>query len=391
MDNNICTDPVTCADALAEHYEKLATPSNPGGYDDEFLAQVKTDITIMLQLMPKSEMKLAPDAITKAINRLNTGKAPDISGIKAEYLKAASSELNSALTDIFSRIYKDGMIPTNMKSGFKVSIPKKNKDPLIPTNHRGITITSTVGKTFEHCVALDIEDSDLLPQHGLQYGFTKGRAPNKASLGLTEVHAEAGELGLSALIGTIDAQKAFDVVSHDILLHKLHNKLPPELWQLIRSLHTDCKEVIRWQGESSKEYEVKQGIRQGGILSTILYKQFIDDLLYNMERMDLGFHIGTSYMGAPTCCDDILLVAYNGEELQAMLNCCNDYANRHRYSINPSKSTITTCSSRKALQSQTVTSWHLGDTSIPITSSYTHLGMESTSNRHKPDIKDRIQ
>ncbi len=378
-------------DALANHYEGLATPSNPGGYDDMFLAHVQKDIAVMIQLLPQSQLKLDPEGVAKAISRLNNGKAPDISGIKAEYLKEASSVLNSALSGIFSRIYREGSIPTNLKSGFKVSIPKRNKDALLPTNHRGITITATVGKALEHSLAIKMEELKLLPQHGLQYGFTKGLAPNMSALGLTEAHTDAEELGLVTLVSTIDAQKAFDVVSHEILLHKLHDKVPPDLWQLLRNLHQDCKEVVRWQGETSRQYTVKQGIRQGGILSTVLYKQFIDGLLRSMESMELGVYIGTTYMGVPTCCDDILLLAHGNEELQAMLNCCNTYANKHRYSINPSKSTITACSKRKLPTSKSDVSWSLGDCEIPITTTYTHLGLERSATRSTPDIRDRVK
>ncbi len=391
INGDICTDPLKCVDALANHYEGLATPSNPGTYDDTFLAQVHKDIAHMLQLIPQSHLQLAPDAVTNAISKLNTGKSPDSSGIKAEYLKAAASELNPVMSTIFARIYKERAIPNNMKSGFKVSIPKKNKDALIPTNHRGIAITSTIGKVFEHSLSLDIKEAKLLPQHSLQYGFTKGRSPNMAALGLTESHAEAEDLGLSTLVSTIDAQKAFDVVSQEVLLHKLHNKLPADIWMLIKSLHSDCKESVRWQGENSREYTVKQGIRQGGILSTELYKQYIDGLLHSMEELDLGVRIGTTYMGTPTCCDDILLLARETEELQAMLDCCDAFANKHRYTINPSKSTITNCTSRKSKDLKSDTTWKLGESKVPVTATYTHLGLERSATRSTPDVKERVK
>ena len=77
---------------------------------------------------------------------MNTGKAADAHGIQAKYIQAAAEELIPILTQIFTTVFNQRHVPRVMKSGCKVSIPKKKKDPFIPNNHRGITITNTIGK-----------------------------------------------------------------------------------------------------------------------------------------------------------------------------------------------------------------------------------------------------
>ena len=42
-------------------------------------------------------------------------------------------------------------------------------------------------------------------------------------------------------------------------------------WGMIKDLHENAKSVIKWEGNISQPFQVNQGGRQGGILSTNLY------------------------------------------------------------------------------------------------------------------------
>ena len=61
---------------------------------------------------------------------------------------------------------------------------------------------------------------------------------------------------------------------------------------------------------------INQGVRQGNILSTHLYKIYIDPLLDILKSKRLGLRIGTTHIGNPTCADDVVLLASSVEELQ---------------------------------------------------------------------------
>ena len=124
-----------------------------------------------------------------------------------------------------------------------------------------------------------------------------------------------------SLVACLDAQKAFDVVDHNLLRLKLDSiGIKGKLWLLIDNLHLDINEVVEWKRHFSDGYTMKQGIRQGGILSTYLYKVYINSLLLMLERSGLGVSIGGLYLGAPTCADDVFLLADDCFQSQAM--CC---------------------------------------------------------------------
>jgi hypothetical protein len=54
-------------------------------------------------------------------------------------------------------------------------------------------------------------------------------------------------------------------------------------WVLIKSLHGNAVSSAKWADQRSEPFEVNQGVRQGGILSTDLYKLYINPLLTRLE------------------------------------------------------------------------------------------------------------
>jgi hypothetical protein len=78
-------------------------------------------------------------------------------------------------------------------------------------------------------------------------------------------------------------------------------------------------------------FSINQGVRQGGVLSTHLYKQYLNELLNDLENHNIGISIGNTYAGCPTCADDIVLLSLNNNEMQEMLDIVLDYAGDHRF------------------------------------------------------------
>ena len=74
------------------------------------------------------------------------------------------------------------------------------------------------------------------------------------------------------------------LVWHDSLLRKIHKDgVEGDLWKIVKSLHTDAYTLVKWQGEMSEHIQMRQGIRQGAKLSTLMYKRFNNDLLDTLQ------------------------------------------------------------------------------------------------------------
>jgi hypothetical protein len=135
-------------------------------------------------------------------------------------------------------------------------------------------------------------------------------------------------------------------------------------------LYTGCEEIVKWKGGYSRSYVVKQGVRQGGVLSTTLYKEYVNPLLTDSEKTRIGANIGSIYLGTPTCADDILLLSNSPVQLQQMLSTAFKFSTENHYTLHPGKSSVTTLV--PASVPRAVYQWYLGEEPITISTTFTH-------------------
>lgn len=78
-----------------------------------------------------------------------------------------------------------------------------------------------------------------------------------------------------------DASKAFDLVDHNTLFqHLLDRELPSPILKFLLSWYRDQQMSVRWNSCLSSKFTVSNGIRQGGVLSPILFTLYLDKLIY---------------------------------------------------------------------------------------------------------------
>ncbi len=127
----------------------------------------------------------------------------------------------------------------------------------------------------------------------------------------------------------------------------------------------------------------RPGVRHRGILSTHLYKIYNNKLLEQLEREGDGLHIGTTFMGAPTCADDMLHLTTGDDRLQAMLANSDQFSDQQRYIIHPIKSESTS-SGQPANVS-------LKDKQLPQVDSVKHLGLSRNPKSNSEAIEERLE
>ena len=125
------------------------------------------------------------DDVLKAIKSHNSGKAADEMELTAEYLKCSDRVVLPMIVQIFNDMLTSKKVPDSFKSGIINPIHKKGKDPRLPENYRGITISSILDKLFETVILSRLHQLNS-DQSDLQYGFTKGLYPSMASPVLSE-------------------------------------------------------------------------------------------------------------------------------------------------------------------------------------------------------------
>ena len=85
-------------------------------------------------------------------------------------------------------------------------------------------------------------------------------------------------------------------------------------------------------------FSCKNGVKQDGVLSPVMFCVYIDDLLMRLARVGVGCFIGRKFVGALAYADDIVLVAPTASALRKMLVVCDEYATEYYMAFNAHKS-----------------------------------------------------
>jgi hypothetical protein len=142
-----------------------------------------------------------------------------------------------------------------------------------------------------------------------------------------EMHRDVLNTRQSSELALLDAKAAFDVVVHTYMLRRLFQAgLEDKHWTIIQSMHEGASSAIKWNGKISDQFEVLQRGRQGDILSTDLYKLYVNLLLDKLTSSNIGLKIGNVVCNTSACADDIALMSRNEADMQIQINLSNDFA-----------------------------------------------------------------
>jgi len=111
---------------------------------------------------------------------------------------------------------------------------------------------------------------------------------------------------------------------------------------------------VLWAGLTSDYFTAVNGVKQGGVISPVLFCVYIDDLLVKLSRSGIGCYIGLNFVGALAYADDIVLVAPTPAAMRKMLTICDEYAADYDIIFNPDKSKFLVIASSKRLRFYTM-------------------------------------
>ena len=171
----------------------------------------------------------------------------------------------------------------------------------------------------------------------------------------------------------LDASKAFDRVNYITLFEKLlKRQICPLVMRLLLHTYLEQKLRVKWNDTSSETFGVTNGVRQGGILSPLLFGVFIDDLLNELQNSGFGCRIGHLYVGALGFADDLILLCPTEYGIKKMLKNCESYATEHDLIFNGAKSKLLIFNPQKVYESDP--KLELNGELIPNVKSAVHLG-----------------
>ena len=129
----------------------------------------------------------------------------------------------------------------------------------------------------------------------------------------------------------MDCTKAFDTVQHSLLFQKLLDaEIPPIFVRMLISIYQNQVANVRWKSRVSETFTIKNGVRQGAILSPLIFCFYMNNLFHELRESRSGCSVGPFYAGVFGYADDLLLLCPSRSGLQEMVNICEKYAEKHK-------------------------------------------------------------
>ena len=92
---------------------------------------------------------------------------------------------------------------------------------------------------------------------------------------------------------------------------------------------------VLWDGVRSDSFKTSNGVKQGGVLSPLLFNIYMDDVSILLNQSAIGCHVNDNIINHIMYADDMCLLAPCST---ALVNICYDYANEHDILYNAKQS-----------------------------------------------------
>ena len=101
----------------------------------------------------------------------------------------------------------------------------------------------------------------------------------------------------------------------------------------------ECLQV-RWNSLVSDRFSIANGVKQGVVLSPILFSIYMDKLIKQLRNSIIGCKIVNQYVGVFCYADDISLVCPSITGLKQMVLLCETYVEEYNIRFNSSTSQL---------------------------------------------------
>ena len=245
----------------------------------------------------------------------------------------------------------------------------KDGDKRYPLNCRGISLLSIVGKIYGGIINRRV--MEWCEKYGViaeeQGGFRVGRGCTDQIFTLLEL-IKGRKCRLYCCF--IDVKKAYDRVFRDGLWKRLWDvSIRGKMWRVLVGIYNKVESCVRVNSEKTEWFGVEVGVRQGCVLSPVLFSVFINGLVDVVKELGLGVEFGVDMISMLLYADDIVLFAKNRLEMLFISATVYEYSKRWRFEVNVKKTKIV------VFGGQDQEDFELGSQKVGVVDKYKYLGM----------------
>jgi hypothetical protein len=224
--------------------------------------------------------EVSAEEVENTLSNLNARKATGMDGISSKILKLSAVFLAPILAFLINLSFSTTIVPDIWKTA-RITPLHKGGDKKDFNNYRPISVLPIMNKVMEKMIFKSLLEylttNKLLSEH--QFGFRSRISCADALLKIQNCVNRYLNSKKIVVIITLDFRKAFDSISHELLLQKLYClgfSWKAILW--FRSYLDNRRQCVRLKNNTSKSLRVSRGVAQGSILAPILFSIFVNGL-----------------------------------------------------------------------------------------------------------------
>uniref|UniRef100_A0ABM0MA50 RNA-directed DNA polymerase from mobile element jockey-like n=1 Tax=Saccoglossus kowalevskii TaxID=10224 RepID=A0ABM0MA50_SACKO len=387
LNNSISTNDknnIIDMDRFKQHFENLGQSTNKENvhnFDPRLITHSNNE---------ESNTSITVEGVMTQIKKLNNNKAAGVDLIINEFLKNSRDDITSLIVQLFNIVLDTGIVPTSWIMGCIKPIFKNTGDTSDPSNYRGITLLSCLGKFFT-AVINDRLTSYLNCVGSLgeeQAGFRAGYSTLDHIFVLHSVIDLYLHNKKRVYCAFIDYKKAFDLIDSTSLWFKLiSNHINGKIITVIYNMYNQAKSCVIDGSDTSDFFNCNVGVRQGENLSPLLFAIYLNDFEYFISK----HYNGLKYMASEIktylsnedievflklftllYADDTIVLSESETELQSALNAVYTYCNECHLTVNANKTKVVIFSRGRVKK---YPAFKFGNETIEVTFDYIYLGI----------------
>ena len=261
------------------------------------------------------------EEIETALIEMNQKGAPGIDGITAPMLKSEATT-RKLLVDTISRVWSRGIVPQEWATARMILLPKTPGAQLW-SQHRGITLLSVASKVLTRTI---LTRSATVPLAEWQFGFRRGKDTTMATAIVKHLLDESRRTNSRLVVAFIDLVKAYDSVDRRVLWETMAQYgFGEKTIRLLQAMYNDAVQV-RVEGCDAGQFQSTRGLRQGCILSPLLFNIVLDRAIATvwdqLRGVDMKEHKGEGRMEVKVVgyADDLAIIATDRTRMQQNLD-----------------------------------------------------------------------